>query len=395
MRTISISLCVLLTALAMADAPTSRLLLLLGADSWHRSGFRGKGIKVAVLDTGFRGYAESQGHTLPQAVHTKSFRTDGNLETRKSQHGILCGEIVHTVAPDAELLFADWQPDSPESFIAAVAWAKRAGAKIITCSVIMPAWSDGEGGGPTHQGLNAVIRDDLLCVACAGNLAKRHWSGQFTPDAVGWHRWPNGSIDNDVTPWGDDVVSLELSATRGTFEVLAFDEGGKQVGRATTPAGNCGAALRFMPRYKAKYSVRLRSTTGGSFHLAALGSWLAQHQPSGSILFPGDGCKWLTIGAWEHGRRAEYSSCGPNSAEQKPDLVAPVPFFSRERVQPFSGTSAAAPQAAGLAALYWSRYPNATVAEVKAALRSAAQDVATPGIDDESGWGLLRLPPLR
>jgi Subtilase family len=397
-RRFSLILVFVVTAIGLAAEPApsrSQLLSMLRADAWHRAGVRGRGVKVAVLDTGFRGYAESQGSVLPRGIQAKSFRFDGNMEARKSQHGVLCGEIVHAIAPDAELIFVDWQPDVAESFVAAIAWAKRAGAKIITCSVVMPAWSDGEGGGPTHHAVNELIGDDLLCVACAGNLAKRHWSGRFNPDAAGWHRWPNGSIDNEVTPWGDEAVSLELSVPRGSFEVFAFDEGGKQIGRSTMSANSCGTAVRFAPRYKAKYSVRVRSTSGGLFHISALGSWLVQYRERGSIMFPGDGAEWLTVGAWENGHRADYSSCGPNSLMQKPDLVAPVPFASRERPQPFSGTSAAAPQAAGLAALYWARYPNATVSDMKAAMRSAAEDVATPGVDDESGWGLLRLPAVR
>src|ERR1700678_2962744 len=30
----------------------------LGVDRWHAAGFRGQGVKIAVLDTGFRGYKE-------------------------------------------------------------------------------------------------------------------------------------------------------------------------------------------------------------------------------------------------------------------------------------------------------------------------------------------------
>ena len=234
------------------------------------------------------------------------------------------------------------------------------------------------------------------CLAFAGHLRApdRINVSTFRPDVDGWHRWPNGSIDNVVTPWGDDVMSLELGSSGHAFEVYAFDEGGKQVGMAATDADGSGAAVRFTPRYKAEYSLRVRSKSGGSFHVAALGAWLRQYRERGSIMFPGDGTEWLTVGAWENGRRAEYSSCGPNSMTQKPDVVAPVPFASRERLTPFGGTSAAAPQAAALAALYWSRFPLATVAEVKAALRSAAEDVAAHGLDDESGWGLLRLPPV-
>src|SRR5262245_59802694 len=28
----------------------------LGAPAWHEAGFRGKGVKIAILDSGFRGY---------------------------------------------------------------------------------------------------------------------------------------------------------------------------------------------------------------------------------------------------------------------------------------------------------------------------------------------------
>jgi subtilisin family serine protease len=92
------------------------------------------------------------------------------------------------------------------------------------------------------------------------------------------------------------------------------------------------------------------------------------------------------------GQRMTYSSCGPNSAQPKPDLVAPVPFPSLWRARPFSGTSASAPQAAALAALWWSRYPGWTAAQVRLALTSSARDLGPPGHDYETGYGLITLP---
>ena len=56
--------------------------------------------------------------------------------------------------------------------------------------------------------------------------------------------------------------------------------------------------------------------------------------------------------------------------------------------------TAAAPQAAGLAALYWSRHPKLSATEVRHALCNAARDVLAPGHDPESGYGLMRLPPI-
>src|SRR5262249_18698379 len=94
------------------------------------------------------------------------------------------------------------------------------------------------------------------------------------------------------------------------------------------------------------------------------------------------------------GNRACYSSCG-TSAFAKPDFMAQVPFPSMCRNRPFTGTSAAAPQAAALAALCWSRHPDWTAPQVPGALRAAARDIGPPGHDHETGYGLIMLPDER
>src|SRR4051812_12454342 len=126
-------------------AERAHLLARLGADRWHAAGDRGRGVKVLVIDSGFRGWRDQLGAVLPRLVFAKSFRNDAALEARDSQHGVLCGEVIHAIAPDAELLFANWEPDSAGSFIRAIEWGKQRGARLVSCSVIMPCWSDGEG----------------------------------------------------------------------------------------------------------------------------------------------------------------------------------------------------------------------------------------------------------
>src|SRR4051812_19247337 len=88
-----------------ATGDRGRLFARLGADRWHADGHRGRGVKVAVIDSGFRGYRSFLGSALPPHVPARSFRLDGALEARDSQHGILCGEVIHALAPEAELLF--------------------------------------------------------------------------------------------------------------------------------------------------------------------------------------------------------------------------------------------------------------------------------------------------
>src|SRR5215471_16030832 len=171
----------------------------LGVDRWHAARQRGKGIKIAVLDSGFRGYRHFLGTALPDHVTVHSFRDDHNLEAKDSQHGILCAEVLHALAPDAEILLANWEPDRSEQFLAAVRWARDQGARILSCSVIMPSWSDGDGGGPVHKSLSRLLGDgthqsDMLCFASAGNTAQRHWSGTYNASRDGWHEWSPGAV---------------------------------------------------------------------------------------------------------------------------------------------------------------------------------------------------------
>jgi hypothetical protein len=56
---------------------------------------------------------------------------------------------------------------------------------------------------------------------------------------------------------------------------------------------------------------------------------------------------------------------------------------------PFYGTSAAAPHAAAIAALAWSRNPLQSAPQVKAALLASTIDIMAPGVDRDSGAGIL------
>src|SRR5262245_20432132 len=249
-------------ALNSSAGAVTRALALVGADRWHAAGYRGQGLTVAVLDSGFRGWRDHLGAALPPAgrVTARSFRLDGNLEARNSQHGILCGEVVHALAPDANLLLANWEPDRPDTFLAAVRWAREQGAKVISCSVIMPSWSDCEGGGRAHRELAKLLGDgrgagDVLFIACAGNTAQRHWRGDYRPGRDGWHVWESSFTANPLTPWGtEQQVSVELSCPTGCgYEIVVEDENtGATVVRdlslSHADMGAANAVARFSPQ---------------------------------------------------------------------------------------------------------------------------------------------------
>jgi len=397
----------------------------LGTPAWHAQGWRGQGVKVAILDSGFRNYQAHLGTTLPKTVHVCSFRWDGNLEAKDSQHGISCAEVIHVLAPEAELLLANWEPECPDRFLAAVRWAREQGARVLCCSLIMPSWSDGEGHGRIHEELTRLLGPgDALFFASAGNTAQRHWSGPFEDGGDGYHVWRDAAgvchRENLIHPWSSERVSVELCCpSASTYEVMISDAATEQiVGRVqSADAGGVGnAVIAFWPEADRYYQVRVRRLPQrrnkegqrrnqdiadasfllypSSFHLTVLGGGLRYTTPGGSIPFPGDGGEVIAVGAVDAaGRRLAYSACGPKPGMVKPDLVARVPFPSRFRTQPFAGTSAAAPQAGALAALIWSRHPDWNAPRIRAALRNAARPCAANSPTWETGHGLLHLPP--
>ena len=399
----------------------------LGLEPWQAAGATGKGVKIAILDTGFHGYHDHLGKALPAHVTTHSFRRDGNMEARDSQHGILCAEVIHAIAPDAELLLADWDVDSPDEFLAAVRWAREQGATIISCSVVMPSCSDGEGGGTVHRDLDALLGSgsgphDLLCFASAGNTIDRHWCGPFHDGGDGFHEWAPGKKDNPLRPWSSERVAVHLYSKPGAgYELTVLDAAATPLTQPSPPGaggrgqGEGGAAdreickvqtddhqtdrvaavVRFQPEDGHTYRVRVRQTHGpaGSFHLTSMFASVEYRSPSASVCFPADGSHVVAMGAVDTGgNRQWYSACGPNSPRPKPDLVATVPFPSLWRERPFGGTSAAAPQGAAVAALWWSRHPDWSADHVRSSMKATARDLAALGHDWETGYGLIQLP---
>jgi subtilisin family serine protease len=78
----------------------------------------------------------------------------------------------------------------------------------------------------------------------------------------------------------------------------------------------------------------------------------------------------------------------------KPDIAAADGTSARTPgFQPFFGTSAAAPHAAGIAALVLSVQPTWTPAQVLNAMKSTALDSMAPGIDRDSGNGIVMALP--
>jgi hypothetical protein len=88
----------------------------------------------------------------------------------------------------------------------------------------------------------------------------------------------------------------------------------------------------------------------------------------------------------------------PDLRASKPEIVAPdgadTSFFGSDSdadgFPNFFGTSAAAPHAAAVGALMLQAVPTLTPAQIRTALQNTALDMAAPGFDNDTGFGLIQ-----
>ena len=125
---------------------------MIGANSWHSGGIDGTGVKLAVIDLGFSGYASKLGTELPASVTTMNFRTDGDFFT--TDHGTNVAEVAHDVAPGADLYLL--AISSSSSLANATSWASSQGIDVVNHSISF-FLHPGDGTGPVNDVVDYII----------------------------------------------------------------------------------------------------------------------------------------------------------------------------------------------------------------------------------------------
>lgn len=108
-----------------------------------------------------------------------------------------------------------------------------------------------------------------------------------------------------------------------------------------------------------------------------------------SVKYPAAYPSVLAVGGVTADKRADHNSnFGPEL-----DIVAPWDVFTTALgggYEHMNGSSMAAPQVAGVAALVWGKYPGFSPAQVRSLLLQTAEDLSTVGWDKKTGYGFLR-----
>ena len=419
--------------------------------AWNQAGYSGQGVKVGIIDLGFKDLTSLMGTELPARVQGRCYTDIGvftqdladceavdevtvaipeclddaqRRAVRSAIHGTVVAESLIDIAPEVSLYIAN--PISRADLQAAADWMASEGVSVINYSVVWIFDGPGDGTSPfSASPLNTVDRavaSDILWVNAAGNGAQETWFGGYSdPDG-------DGAISFDGR--NDEVIDMPVRACRRSTVQLRWEDNWDgastdldlylydkrsgilfplSVGEQSGRGGHVPfEAFSVRPRIDSDdFGIVVVHYGGDAPGWIQLVVWqvdpIQPHTGSGSVNNPAESANpgMLAVGAapWLDTDTIEYySSRGPTpDGRVKPDIVgadcgetALAPLNENRRG--FCGTSQAAPHVAGMAALVQQRFPGYTPAQVAAYLKDHAQQRVTPDPNNTWGHGFAQLP---
>ncbi len=383
-------------------------------------GVRGQGVKVAVIDGGFKRADELSGD-MPARWRYRDYTNEG-IYAGESVHGTACAEIIHDMVQEAELYL--YKVGDLVDLENAKDHSIRDGIDIINHSMGWFGTGIGDGRGLACDIVNDAADNGILWVNAAGNDAKSHYYGFWSDfDSDSWH---NFSEEDEVLAfeaekgdeirifltWNDWPISqqdydlyLNFVNSSGDLEPVA-----QSIDYQGGFSGNIPVeSIEIEADRSGEYGISVRSEDARPRRVKI---WSLNHDfeeysiAENSIGSPADARGAMSVGAvhydyYDLGWIADYSSRGPTTDGRfKPELVAPsgvstVSYGESEFFYGYTGTSAAAPHVAGAAALIKSANPSYSRTQLWDALIEATVDIGTRGRDNDSGYGKLVLPIMQ
>ena len=399
------------------------------------SGLTGKGVRVGVISDGVDSASSARAsRDLPSKLEINPFYRGSGDE------GTALLEIIHDLAPDAELAFSGG--NSSLRFVEAVLWLANdafdgEGADIIVDDLghyLEPYYED----GVVAQAVADAVAGGAVYVSSAGNNANKHYTGTFSDDGNGYHDFDDsGATDIAlrvrprswiVLKWND-----QFGASANDYDLFVCLPGLKPV-KFNLQNSACRGSTRLQngdddpyERITSFFSfsrvveVYIRKYSGSARELKLFvngGAVLEHGVEEGGIIGHPAVTGALAVGAIDaadpgNDEAQHFSDRGPTEiyfpsreTRNKPDVMGidgvlvtgsggfgrPAPGVTGNL---FLGTSAAAPHVAGIAALVIEAQRKAdptmtkkTVADaVTQKLKDTAIDLGETGRDNTFGYG--------
>ena len=179
----------------------------IGATAFHTAGVTGAGTKVAIIDLGFSGLSQAQARgDLPYSAIENDLTGTGI--SGGISHGTAVAEIIHDVAPDAQLYLIRIADEVDLDL--AVTYCLSNGIDIINHSLGWYNTNFYDGTGTIADIAQRAINGGILWVNAAGNEAESHWEGSFQ--------------DGNSDGWHDQTFSLSATSGIPIILYLTWDE---------------------------------------------------------------------------------------------------------------------------------------------------------------------------
>jgi hypothetical protein len=388
-----------------------------------------------VLDLGFGsaiGELQARGELPPPArLVLQSFDPAAGISGTNSygnptNHGELVAQTVYDYAPRAQYVFVNYH--TPDDFGAAVDWLIGQRVDVVVHS---NNFLDGpfDGTSAPARAVDRAAAAGILWFNSAGNYGEKHWSGPWADaDGDGSLDWP-GTVPWTFTHQAGDPLTFHLSWRNppgaepsdvdlllerrrgdGVWEIVAASRDRQANGAPPSERIN-----GHRPLEPAVYRLRAPLMSGpppaGDLTLFSREDDLVGFtgSTSQSVPTPADAAGSISVGAldWRSNSLVRYSSRGPTAdGRPKPDIAAPTgTSLATPGGDPrdVGGTSIAAPNAAGAAALALGALRlgglRPTPEEFRGMLAADALDLGDPGPDTTFGVGRIRVdtepPTLR
>jgi subtilisin family serine protease len=418
-------------------------------------GVDGKGVKVCVISDSVR-YLKNAKTAKWLGPVTIPDGEDGVLPANSpfgpdTGEGTAMLEIVHRIAPGAELFFATGNI-SPDHMAGNIDKLVKLDCKIIVDDVTYSDESPFHQDAPINKAVKSASDKGVLYFSSAangGNLKHETsgtWEGDFTkgqeltvPTSYGIkkgfvHLFAPNNFQNQILTHGDGEIDLfwndPLGAATNEYDLFLADKKGNIIYKANTaidghqdphqriivPRGQ-SLADYFVIVFKAPdaadrhlfidaHGSRLRFATNGATHghnaSGAVNAFSVAATSAKRASGPFKGGKVVEVEGFSSDgpRRVYFSADGValtpadltasgGSVLRKPDLTAADEVMTDVvGFAPFKGTSAAAPHAAAIAALILSYRPTMTPAQVRDILTATALGIESPGWNELAGAGI-------
>lgn len=383
----------------------------------HERGITGKGVKVGIIDFGFQKYSQLMANgQVPRPAAMQAFNTQGQMEV-DTVHGTACAEIIHAMAPDAQIYLAAIN-GREDQLVQAANWMLQQGVHIISFSGGTPV---GPLNGKSLMDLlvNQTVQRGVFWVNAAGNEGEKHWGG------VAADR--NGDGWLDIGADGSNFIAFKTRVAQ-TQIVVTWDDWGPTPTKPTATQDIDAYLFSYNPQTKQTQLVArsVNPQQGRGAPLEAVGGKTEVGQifllalkatnvtrpvrvhvyprafeemypstPVGSIAIPGTSPGALTVGAVDvrNSQLEKFSSQGPtDDGRMKPEVVAPdnnrsVAYEGSQANGRFPGTSAACPHTSGFAALLKQANMSADVQQMRRLVTTWVRPIGNPVPNNQYGFG--------